>query len=55
MCTHTHIQMTANIEGSKVMACEDVYMVILEMLDKVHLKETITYKGNTMSRVSKRE
>ena len=47
--------MTANIEGSKVVARGDVYMVTLEMLDKDHLKETITYKGNTMSRVSKRE
>ena len=47
--------MTAKMYDSKVVDCRDVYMVFLEMLDKDHLKETITYKGNTMSRVSRRE
>merc|ERR1712183_245476 len=42
------------IEGGKIVCKGEIYSMIMEM-DGGKLKEVITFKGNTMSRVSKRE
>merc|ERR1712183_23657 len=48
------VKITPTIEGGKIVCKGEIYNLIME-IDGGKLKEVITFKGHTMSRVSKKE
>ena len=52
--THSIFQVTVNLEGGKLVAAGPEYRLVVEV-GGGKLKETITLKGHTMTRVSARQ
>jgi len=48
------VRLITQVEGNKVVARGDFYVVTMEMVDNDHLKETIIYNNHEMSRISRR-